>query len=52
MDLFLSLVDGRRAHVYVRSCEKVGGTLVTAGDVLYKKSRDTVPTVHLKDYEG
>ena len=38
--------------VYVRSCEKVGGTLLTADDVLYKKSRETVPTVHLKDYKS
>ena len=36
--------------VYVKSCMKVGGTLLTADDVLYKKSRETVPTVHLRDY--
>jgi len=36
--------------VYVRSCKKVGGTLLTADDILYKKSEKTVPTVHLKDY--
>jgi predicted nucleic acid-binding protein len=38
--------------VYVRSCEKVGGTLLTADNVLYEKARQTVPTVHLKDYKG
>jgi predicted nucleic acid-binding protein len=37
--------------VYVRSCRKVGGTLLTADDVLYKKSRETLPAVHLKDYQ-
>jgi predicted nucleic acid-binding protein len=36
--------------IYVWSCLKVGGTLLTAYDILYNKSRGTVPTVHLKDY--
>jgi predicted nucleic acid-binding protein len=36
--------------VYVKSCMKVGGTLLTADDILYKKSREIVPTVHLRDY--
>ena len=36
--------------VYIRSCKKVGGALLTADDVLYKKSEKAVPTVHLKDY--
>ncbi|MGQ9640599.1 MAG: type II toxin-antitoxin system VapC family toxin [Candidatus Bathycorpusculaceae bacterium] len=38
--------------VYVKSCMKVGGTLLTADDILYKMARETVPTVHLKDYQG
>lgn len=38
--------------VYVRSCKKVGGTLLTADDILYEKSRESVPTVHLNDYTG
>lgn len=36
--------------IYVRCCLKVGGVLLTADDILYKKARETVPTVHLKDY--
>ncbi len=38
--------------VYVRSCEKVGGTLLTADNVLYEKAKHTIPTVHLKNYKG
>jgi predicted nucleic acid-binding protein len=38
--------------VYVKSCKKVGGVLLTADNILYEKSRNTVPTVHLKDYHG
>lgn len=36
--------------IYVWSCLKVGGTLLTADDILYKKSRGIVLTMHLKDY--
>lgn len=37
---------------YVKACMKVGGTLLTADDILYKKSKEAVPTLHLKDYAG
>lgn len=37
---------------YVKACMKVGGTLLTADDILYKKSKEIVPTLHLKDYRG
>jgi len=35
---------------YVRSSEKVGATLLTADDTLYKKAKGETPTLHLKDY--
>lgn len=37
---------------YVKACMKVGGTLLTADDILYEKSKEAVPTIHLKDYGG
>ena len=36
--------------IYIWSYLKVGGTLLTADNVLYNESRETVPTVYLKDY--
>ena len=36
--------------VYVWSCRKVGGTLLTADDVLFERSRREVRALHLKDY--
>ena len=36
--------------VYVKSCKKVDGILLTADDALFEKSRKEVPTLHLKDY--
>ncbi len=38
--------------VYVKSSIKVGGTLLTADEVLYRKSKGFVPAIHLKDYRG
>ncbi|MEM2917841.1 MAG: type II toxin-antitoxin system VapC family toxin [Candidatus Bathyarchaeia archaeon] len=37
---------------YVKACMKVNGTLLTADNFLYKKSREAVPTLHLKDYRS
>ncbi|MGB9854194.1 MAG: type II toxin-antitoxin system VapC family toxin [Candidatus Bathyarchaeales archaeon] len=37
---------------YVKACMQVGGTLLTADDVLYNKSKEAIPTLHLKDYRG
>lgn len=36
--------------VYVQCCLKTGGALLTADNALCKKSRETIPTVHLRDY--
>lgn len=37
--------------VYVRSSKKIGATLLTADDILYKKAHKEIPTLHLKDYQ-
>lgn len=36
---------------YVRSSKKIGATLLTADDTLYKKAHEEIPTLHLKDYQ-
>lgn len=35
--------------VYVRASKKLGATLLTADDELYKKSSNETPTLHLRD---
>ena len=35
---------------YVKASKKIGATLLTADDILYKKACKEIPTLHLKDY--
>jgi len=37
--------------VYVRSSKKIGGTLLTADDILYEKAHKEVLALHLKDFQ-
>ena len=36
---------------YVKASKKIGATLLTADDILYKKAHKEIPTLHLKDYQ-
>ncbi|MEM3883169.1 MAG: type II toxin-antitoxin system VapC family toxin [Candidatus Methanomethyliaceae archaeon] len=44
----LTYYDG----AYVISSKSVGGTLLTADDVLYEKARKDISIIHLKEFQG
>lgn len=37
--------------IYVKTAEKLSKTLLTADEKLYRKARNIIPTIHLREYQ-